>query len=175
MSVAGWTHTYGIHHLSIFRSSYRKLAWMGFSPTTTEFCSDDLTGWATRPWVQLTLRANFVQLIQFHLLLSVQISVQLWPSSVATFLLIRILYRYIYKYVSYLRIYLYQQKAKLAEKYIWKWNMKSFSTETLNFSFRKFLATYVLDLAKIIWTLQILSQLPNLYELCESCRNLSYW
>ena len=53
----------------IFRSSYRKLVWVGFEPTTTEFRSDVLTDWAIRPWVQLTLRANFVQLLQFHLFL----------------------------------------------------------------------------------------------------------
>ena len=58
---------YGIDHWWIFRSSYRKLAWVGFEPTTTEFRSDALTDWAIRPWVQLALRANFVQLLQFHL------------------------------------------------------------------------------------------------------------
>ena len=46
---------------------YRKLAWVGFEPMTTEFRSDALTDWAIRPWVQLALRANFVQLLQFHL------------------------------------------------------------------------------------------------------------
>ena len=51
----------------IFRSSYRKLAWMGFESTTTEFHSDALTDWAIRPWVQLALRANFLQPLQFHL------------------------------------------------------------------------------------------------------------
>ena len=56
-----------IHHWRSFRSSYRKLAWVGFEPTTTEFRSDALTDWATRPWVQLALRANFVQLLQFYL------------------------------------------------------------------------------------------------------------
>ena len=40
---------------------------MGFEPTTTEFRSDALTDWAIRPWVQLALRDNFVQLLQFHL------------------------------------------------------------------------------------------------------------
>ena len=54
--------------LKDFWSSYRKLAWVGFEPTTTEFRSDALTDWAIRPWVQLTFRANFVQLLQFHLL-----------------------------------------------------------------------------------------------------------
>ena len=51
-------------------SIYRKLAWVGFEPTTTEFHSDALTNWAIRLWVQLRLRTNFVQLLQF------QISVQ---------------------------------------------------------------------------------------------------
>ena len=50
---------YGIHHWRILWSSYKKLAWVGFEPTTTESCSNALTDWAIRPWVQLTLRANF--------------------------------------------------------------------------------------------------------------------
>ena len=57
----------GIHHWMIFRSNYRKLTWVGFEPTITEFCSDALTDWAIRTWVQLALRAIFVQLLQFHL------------------------------------------------------------------------------------------------------------
>ena len=52
-------YIYGIHHWRILRSSYRKLAWVGFELTTTEFRSDALTDWATRPWVQLALRTNF--------------------------------------------------------------------------------------------------------------------
>ena len=60
-----------IHHWRILWSSYRKLAWVGFKPTTSEFRSDALTEWAIRPWVQLALRANFVQLLQFHRLFSV--------------------------------------------------------------------------------------------------------
>ena len=36
--------------------------------------------------------------------------------------------------------------------------MKSFSNETLNFFFRKFWASYMLDLAKTVRALQILSQ-----------------
>ena len=48
-------------------SSYRKLARVRFEPTTCGFRSDDLTNWAIRPWVQVALRANFVQLLQFHL------------------------------------------------------------------------------------------------------------
>ena len=65
--VAEWIDTYGIHHWRIFWSSYRKLAWVGFEPTTTEFRSEALTDWAIRPWAQLALRANFEQLLQFHL------------------------------------------------------------------------------------------------------------
>ena len=65
---------YGIYHSpwTILRSSYRKLAWIGFEPMTNKFHSDALTDWAIRPWVQLTLRAKFKQLLQFHLLLSVR-------------------------------------------------------------------------------------------------------
>ena len=59
--------TYGIHHWRIFRSSYTKLAWVGFEPTITELCSDALTDWGIKPRVQLSLRPNFVQLLQFHL------------------------------------------------------------------------------------------------------------
>ena len=62
------TYIIYIYHWRIFfRSSYRNLAWVGFEPTTTEFHSDTLTNWSIRPWVQLALRANFVQLLQFHL------------------------------------------------------------------------------------------------------------
>ena len=55
---------YVIHHWRIFR---RKLAWVGFQPTTIEFCSDALTDWPIKPWVQLPFRPNFLQLLQFHL------------------------------------------------------------------------------------------------------------
>ena len=64
-------YIYGIHHRMILWSNYRKLAWEGFEPTTTEFHSDALTEWAIRLWVQIALRANLVQLLQFHRLLSV--------------------------------------------------------------------------------------------------------
>ena len=67
MLVAEWIDTYGIHHWRIFRSSYRNLAWVGYESTTTEFRSDTLTKCPIRPWVQLALRAKFVQLLQFHL------------------------------------------------------------------------------------------------------------
>ena len=60
-----------IHHWQILWSSYRKFALVRFEPTTTEFRSDALTDWPIRSWVQLALRANFVQLLQFHCLFSV--------------------------------------------------------------------------------------------------------
>ena len=63
---------YGTQHWRILWSSYRKLAWVGFEPTTTEFHSEALTNWAIRPWVQLALRANFLQPLQFHCLFSVK-------------------------------------------------------------------------------------------------------
>ena len=56
---------YGIHHWRIFRSSFRKLVWVGFEPTTTEFRSDALSDWAIRPSVQLALRANFALYIWY--------------------------------------------------------------------------------------------------------------
>ena len=59
VSVVEWADTYGIHHWWILWSSYRKLTWVGFEPTTTEFRSDALTDWAIRSWVQLALRANY--------------------------------------------------------------------------------------------------------------------
>ena len=71
MSVVEWADKYGIHHWQILWSSYRNLAWLGFEPMTTEFPSDTPTDWAVKPWVQPTLRANFVQLLQFHRLFSV--------------------------------------------------------------------------------------------------------
>ena len=84
MSVAEWVNTYGIHHQRIHWSSYRKLAWAGFEPTTTEFRSDALTDWAIRPWVQLALRFNFIFLflnfIYFILISSFLISFGKSPS-----------------------------------------------------------------------------------------------
>ena len=43
---------------------------------------------AIRPWAQLTLKANFVQLIEFRLFFSVHISFQQLSSSVANLILI---------------------------------------------------------------------------------------
>ena len=65
-------HHCRIHHWRILWSSYRKLAWVGSEPTTTEFRSDALTNWAIKPWFQLALRVDFVQPLQFHCLFSVK-------------------------------------------------------------------------------------------------------
>ena len=70
----------------------RKLAWVGFKPTTTEFRSDTLTNWAIKLWVELPFKNKFEQLLQFHLLFRVQISFQI-PSSVALSTSIEILHR----------------------------------------------------------------------------------
>ena len=44
-----------IHHWRILWSSNRKLVWVEFEPTKSEFCWNALTDWAIRPWVQLPL------------------------------------------------------------------------------------------------------------------------
>ena len=63
---------------------------MGFESTITEFRSEALTDWAIRPWVQLALRANFVQPLQFYRLFSVTFPFGCLPSSVAMFILIEV-------------------------------------------------------------------------------------
>ena len=64
--------TYGIYHWRILWSSCKRLAWVRFEPKTNEFHSDSLTDWAIRSWIQLTLRANFVQLLHFYRFFSVK-------------------------------------------------------------------------------------------------------
>ena len=61
-----------IHHWRILWSRYRKLAWVGLEPTPTEFRSDALTDRDIRSWVQLVLRAIFVQLLHLHRLFSIR-------------------------------------------------------------------------------------------------------
>ena len=74
------------------------------------------------------------------------------------------MYMYMYNVYIYLSIYLFIRlyiklgKKKLAKKYIWKQNMKSFSNEALNLFFRKFWRFYVLDPAKTVLALRILSE-----------------
>ena len=85
MNVAEWADTYGIHDWQILEVCSRKLTELGFEPTFTEPYNDALTYWAIRPWVQLALRASFVQPIHFHHLFSVTFHFLRLPSSVATF------------------------------------------------------------------------------------------
>ena len=88
MSVAEWANICGIHYWQILRKSSTKFSWVGLEPMTTEFRSEALTEWAIKPWVQLTPRANFVQLIQAHRVFSATFHFDCLPSSVPTFILI---------------------------------------------------------------------------------------
>ena len=83
-SVAEWGDTYDLHHWRILWSSYKKLDWLGFEPTTTEPLWDTLTNWTFHPWFQLSLRANFVQPLPFHHFLCVTFHFSCLPSSVST-------------------------------------------------------------------------------------------
>ena len=68
-------------------------------------------------------------------------------------------------YVSQIR----KWNSKLAEKCIWKRNKKSFSNETLNFFFRKFWVSYIIDVAKTVWIYR---------ESCMSCASspvIQFW
>ena len=91
--VAEWIDTRGIHHWKISSISYREFSPVEVNPRTTQFHSDALTDWATWPWVQLALRAKFVQLLQFHLFFSVHISFRSLSSSVTTFALSELSHR----------------------------------------------------------------------------------
>ena len=86
MSVAEWSDTYGVYLWRILWSSFSKLSWAGFEPASTEPRSDALTNWAIKPWFQLSLRANFVQPIQFHRLFNPTFHFGRLPSSVAIFI-----------------------------------------------------------------------------------------
>ena len=86
----------------VVESSSRKLVWLGFEPATTEFHSEALTDWAIRPWAQLTLRANFVQLLQFHCLFSATFHFGCLSSSMATFILIEVFCRYSHECIYYI-------------------------------------------------------------------------
>ena len=85
MSVLEWADTHCIHHWRILWSSHRILARVGFELTTTDPVRYALTDWDMRPWVQLALRAIFVQQLQFHHKFSVTFHLGGFTSSVATF------------------------------------------------------------------------------------------
>ena len=46
---------------------------------TTEIRSDALHNWAITPWVQLALKASFVQLVQFRLLIQFLRYISVFP------------------------------------------------------------------------------------------------
>ena len=62
---SGRTDTYGIDHWRVLWRRDRNFSCVGFESTTTEFRSNAPTDWAIRQWVQLALRAKFVQPPQF--------------------------------------------------------------------------------------------------------------
>ena len=95
---------YDIHHWSIFWSTHRKLAWVGFAPMTIKFCSEAQTNGVIRPWVQLALRTNFVQLLQFYRLFSATFHLGYYLYII---IYIYIYNYYIYNYYIYLFIYIF--------------------------------------------------------------------
>ena len=65
--------TYAIHHWRILWSNHWKLAWMGFEPITTKFCSNALTTGPSGHQLKSNSKPTFfLQLLQFHRLLSVK-------------------------------------------------------------------------------------------------------
>ena len=64
---------------------------MRLQPTNIEFWTNSLSDGAIRPWVQLSSRSNFVQLLQLYLSFSVQISFWLFFSSITIFILVETL------------------------------------------------------------------------------------
>ena len=66
MSAPEWTDIYVVHLRRTRGSSFRNLAWVAFEPRVAEFYSEALTDWAVWSWSQFTVRAKFVQLLQFH-------------------------------------------------------------------------------------------------------------
>ena len=91
VSVAEWATSYGIQHWQILRSTYRKVGWVESESMTTDFHSNALRESATRPWVQLALRNNFLQLLEFHRLFSATFHFSCLHSSVVTFILSKFL------------------------------------------------------------------------------------
>ena len=93
MTAVERVYTYGIYHWQILRSSSRKFALMGLEPMATELRSDALTDWTIRPWVQLAIGTNIVQLLQFHGLFSVTFLFGCFPLSAAVFVLTEVFRR----------------------------------------------------------------------------------
>ena len=96
MLVAEWIDTLVFTTEGLLEIAIESWPEWDLNPTTTEFCSDALTDWAIKPWVQLALRANFVQLLQFPnfmSLFSVHVSFRSLPSSATTFALSKVSHR----------------------------------------------------------------------------------
>ena len=105
---------------------------------TTEFRSEALTHWGIMPWVQLTLRANLVQPLQFHLFvqcshfisaitfvsrhiyfkrnLSQVITLVACVYVCVSLCISYIIYVMYIKYIIYIRIYVYIQYIQLLTK-----------------------------------------------------------
>ena len=159
MNVAEWADIYGIHHWQILWSSYRKLAWVGFKPATTEFCPDPLTDWALRPRVQLALRANFVQLLQFNCLYTIYKYI----------IYIYILYIIYILHILYIYIYISTLCA-----FIWKYQITIYSKRhfliqnKLYFSlFKNILKSLLKNLKNLIYIQTRVSSFPGLISLAR--------
>ena len=81
MNVAEWADTYGIHQWRILLSSYRKLAWVGFEPTTTEFCSG-----AMYTFFFIIFRTRMINLTRIRIF-SEKVALYFWYSYCPTALL----------------------------------------------------------------------------------------
>ena len=90
MSVAEWSDTYGIHQWRIIWSSYRKLAWGGFEPTTTEFRSNPLAYLSYQAMSSSHTQSQLSTTTPSSLFAQCPISFRLLPSLVAMFVLIEI-------------------------------------------------------------------------------------
>ena len=115
ISVVEWTETYNVHHWRILWSSHRKLTWVGFEHRKTVIRSSALSHWAIILWVELALRANFIQPLQFYL----HISYRLLSSSVSTFILIKVLLWYSHER-SGMNWYIWYSRLKDSLKYLYK-------------------------------------------------------
>ena len=78
--------------LRIFRSSYNKLVWEGFKPTTTEFCSGARADWVIRPLYKYIIIHYIYIYTHTHIYIYIYIYTYL--------------YIYLYKYI-YIYIYIY--------------------------------------------------------------------
>ena len=76
-----------------FRSSYTKLAWVGFEPTTTEFRSDALTDWAIG-------HEFYIYIHIYDIYIYIHMYIYMYVCMYALYICI-----YIYMYLYYIYIY----------------------------------------------------------------------